>query len=161
MYYYRCFIIKYVCIYSNFYCSVILIQIRFPCFLHCFFNISAFGHRAGSFPPHYYCQAKKTLPIHSVHYYRCCIIKHVCMLQLGLLCGRYRLGPTSIVSCCRLLRESLWGFPPYLAPKSSLATRWPDVTESSVGIAQRMRHVIIGQARDGQYSCTACERDVV
>ena len=67
-----------------------------------------------------------------------CHLPGFTMLQLPPLVCRYRLGLTSIASCCRSLRESSWGFPPYLAPKSSLATRWPDATESSVGIAQRM-----------------------
>ena len=75
--------------------------------------------------------------------------------------GRYRLGLTSIASCCRSLRNSSWGFPPYLAPKSSLASRWPDATESGVGIAQQMGRGINRQARDGMDSCTACERDAV
>ena len=75
--------------------------------------------------------------------------------------GRYRHGLTSIASCCRSLREASWGFPPYLALKSSLATRWPDAMESSVGIAQRMRRGINWHARDGQDSCTVCERDIV
>ena len=48
--------------------------------------------------------------------------------------------------------KGLRGFRPYLAPKSSLATRWPDVTESGVGIAQQRRHGINWHARDGQYS---------
>ena len=43
----------------------------------------------------------------------------------------------------------------------SLATRWPEATESSVGIAQQMRRGINRQASDRQYSCTARERDVV
>ena len=50
------------------------------------------------------------------------------LLQLPPLVCRYRLGLTSIASCCRSLRECFWGSPPYLAPKSSLATGWPDAT---------------------------------
>ena len=32
-----------------------------------------------------------------------------CYSLASFLCGRYRLGLTSIASCCRSLRESLWG----------------------------------------------------
>ena len=87
------------------------------------------------------------------------VISGVTMLQLGLLSGRYRLGLTSIARDCRSLRESLWGFPPYLAPKSSLATRWPDATEYSGGIyPPRIRVLLSGQevARRHGVKCWYC-----
>ena len=38
----------YICIYIVVISTAAML---FPCFLHCFFNISAVGHRAGSSPP--------------------------------------------------------------------------------------------------------------
>ena len=53
------------------------------------------------------------------------------MVQLG---APLLLGITSMASCCRSLRESCWRFPPYLAHKSSPATRWTDAMVSSGGV---------------------------